>query len=118
LDTPHSWTYTQDVAATLVAAAASSLSWGRAWHVPSSVASVRELELMAAQLTNRHEPTLRRVGEDELQKLADADSMMREAAEMCYRFDEPCVLDSRQTQGALGVIASPLRQALQDNLDS
>jgi nucleoside-diphosphate-sugar epimerase len=38
LDAAHSWTYTQDVARTLVAAAQSDLSWGRAWHVPSNTA--------------------------------------------------------------------------------
>jgi len=38
LDAAHSWTYTRDVARTLVAVAQSDLSWGRAWHVPSNTA--------------------------------------------------------------------------------
>ncbi len=35
-DTPHTWTYTRDMARTLVAIAADERAWGRAWHVPSN----------------------------------------------------------------------------------
>ena len=31
-DMPHSWTYTEDMAATLVSAADNPQAWGRAWH--------------------------------------------------------------------------------------
>lgn len=118
LDTPHSWSYTKDVAATLVAAATTEQSWGRAWHVPSHVASVRRLASLTARLAEVDEPTLRRFRDDELQHLAAADPMMREVAEMSYLFDEPCVLDSRETEAILGVAASSLADALQDNLRS
>ncbi|MFM8690228.1 MAG: NAD-dependent epimerase/dehydratase family protein, partial [Candidatus Limnocylindrus sp.] len=35
-DSPHSWTYTVDVAKTLIAAAQNKAAWGRAWHVPTN----------------------------------------------------------------------------------
>lgn len=116
LDTPHSWSYTKDVAATLVAAVGSAASWGRVWHVPSHATSVRHLASATARLVNRGEPRLRRLRGDELQGLAAADSMMREVAEMSYLFDEPCILDSAQTQEVLGVTASPMEEALLDTL--
>lgn len=116
LDTPHSWTFTRDVAATLAAAAGSDQSWGRAWHVPSHVASVRELAGKSATLASLPPPRLRAFTAPELSQLAAADPMMREVAEMTYLFDSPCVLDSRETEAALGVSASPLDEALADNL--
>ena len=116
LDTAHSWTYTRDVAATLVAAAGSGQSWGRAWHVPSHTATVRELAAAAARLAGKAEPRLRRFEDAELQGLAAVDPMMREVAEMAYLFDAPCVLDSTHTQQVLGVTASPQEEALLDTL--
>ena len=51
LDAPHSWTYTGDVARTLLAVAADAGSWGRAWHVPTGPPkSFREVATRAAEL--------------------------------------------------------------------
>jgi len=116
LDASHSWTYTKDVAATLAAAAGSDASWGRAWHVPSHVASVRALAERSARLANLGEPRLRTLTEPEVLHLAAGDSMMREVAEMTYLFTSPCVIDSHETEETLGVSASPLHEALVDNL--
>ena len=50
-DAPHTWTYIDDVARTLVAAATDARAWGRAWHVPSAPAvPMRELATRAAAL--------------------------------------------------------------------
>jgi nucleoside-diphosphate-sugar epimerase len=43
LDALHAWSFTKDVARTLVAASRYSGDWGRAFHVPSQHASVRDL---------------------------------------------------------------------------
>jgi nucleoside-diphosphate-sugar epimerase len=49
LEAPHSWTYTGDVARTLLAVAADAGSWGRAWHVPTPPPmSFREVAIRAA----------------------------------------------------------------------
>lgn len=116
LDAAHSWSFTLDVAATLVAAAESDLSWGRAWLAPSSVASIRELATSSARLANLSAPRLRRMTTEELRGRAHADSMMREVAEMAYLFENPFVLDSSETEQLLNVSASPLEAALTDNL--
>jgi nucleoside-diphosphate-sugar epimerase len=116
LDATHSWTFTQDAAATLVAAAGSEASWGRVWHVPSSVASIRELAVLTAEQAGVARPALRRMPLAELQALAAAVPVMREVEEMTYLFEGPCVLDSRETERLLGVQASPLEVAVADNL--
>ncbi len=116
LDAVHSWTFTQDVARVLVAASASDASWGRAWHVPSNVASVRELSARAARLAGAPAPTLNRMSSTELDVLATTDSIMREVVEMTYLLDSPCVLDSTETEHALGVSATPLEDVLRDTL--
>ena len=43
LDAAHAWSFTRDTARTLVAASRYTGEWGRAFHVPSQSASVREL---------------------------------------------------------------------------
>jgi nucleoside-diphosphate-sugar epimerase len=116
LDAMHSWTFTQDVARALVAASVSDASWGRAWHVPSNVASVRELSASAARLAGAPAPTLNRMSGAELDALATTDSIIRELVEMIYLVDRPCVLDSTETQHALGVAATPLEDVLRDTL--
>jgi nucleoside-diphosphate-sugar epimerase len=42
-DVAHAWSFTKDTAKTLVAASRFTGKWGRAFHVPSQSASVREL---------------------------------------------------------------------------
>lgn len=116
LDATHSWSWIGDVADTLVAAAGCEASWGRAWHVPSRVASVRELAAMLASAAGVAEPLLTRVDAAALQAMADADPVMREVLEMAYLYDEPSVLDSRETERLLGVAAAPWETSLQDTL--
>jgi len=115
-DVPHSWSYTRDVARTLVAAAASEASWGRAWHVPSNEVSVRQLAIAAADLAKAPPPQIGRMPDSQVNELAAGDSMMREVAEMTYLFQTPCVLDSRETQRLLGLSASDINVAVRDTL--
>ena len=57
LDPPHSWSYTGDVARTLIAASRSEQAWGRTWHLPSAaVLSVRDLATRLAEARGRAGP--------------------------------------------------------------
>jgi nucleoside-diphosphate-sugar epimerase len=116
IDAPHSWSYTKDVARTLVAAAESSDSWGRAWHVPSNIATVRDLAAAAAAIAEVAAPSLSRVPNSQVQELAADDRMMREVAEMTYLFEASYILDSQEPQRVLGVSAATLDEALRDTL--
>ena len=59
LDAPHSWTYTGDVARTLVAVGSNASAWGRAWHVPTGPPqSFHEVAARAAELAGVAAPRL------------------------------------------------------------
>ena len=118
LDALHSWTFTLDVARTLVAASRFDDAWGRAWHVPSNELSVRALAARVAELSGAPAPALARMTIAELQALALEDSIMREVIEMAYLFDRPCVLDSTATRRALGVSLTPLDNVVRDTLSN
>jgi nucleoside-diphosphate-sugar epimerase len=112
----HSFSYTRDVATTLVAAARSEAAWGRAWHVPSHTLSMQALSERLAELAGAPPPTLTRMTLAEFQGLTAADSILREVVEMAYLFERPCLLDSAESERALGVHASALDVVLRDTL--
>lgn len=109
LDAPHSWSYTGDVARTLIAAARHNESWCRAWHVPSvSEASVRELATHLAEAADAPAPQLHHMTVQELQDIGRTDSVMAEFPEMLYLYDRPNILDASSTAKTLGVTPTPL----------
>jgi nucleoside-diphosphate-sugar epimerase len=115
-DAPHSWTFTGDVAATLVAAARSERSWGRAWRVPSHQLTARELSHRFADAANLPAPDLERMPLAALRALGETDAILAEVVEMTYLYERPLHLDAAGTQAALGVAASPLEQVIADTL--
>lgn len=116
LDAPHSWSYTRDVAATLVAAARDERSWGRAWHVPSHDLSARELSQRFATEAGLPAPVLERMSLAALRALGEADSILAEVVEMAYLYEQPLRLDATATRAALGIAATALEQVLADTL--
>jgi len=116
LDAAHSWTFTRDVARTLVAAARSSATWGRAWHVPSHAASVRALSERLATLGGLPAPRLSRMPRAQLAELAATDSIINEVVEMLYLLDAPSLLDATETEAELGVTATAFDDVLRDTL--
>jgi nucleoside-diphosphate-sugar epimerase len=116
LDALHSWTFTFDVARTLVAASRFEGSWGRAWHAPSNHLTVRELSARVAEIAAAPELSLKRLPWAELEALAAVDSIMREIVEMTYLYERPCLLDAAETQQALGVRATSIDDVLRDTL--
>ncbi|MGW9205857.1 hypothetical protein ACWGR4_02535 [Embleya sp. NPDC055664] len=111
LDAPQSWSYNGDVARTLVAAARSPESWGRAWHVPSSTASIRTLTTHFAAPTNSPPPTLT-LSIDELHALGRENPIIAEFEEMLYLTDGTSHLDATTTTKLLEVTATPTETAL------
>lgn len=116
LDVIHPWSFTRDVARTLVAAAHYAGDWGRAFHVPSQHVSVRDLANCFAKLAGAPVPDLRALDEEELGDLAGKDALMREIAEMAYLFRDPLRLDASDTERLLGVAASSLDAMIRDTL--
>jgi nucleoside-diphosphate-sugar epimerase len=116
LDARHAWSFTKDVARTLVAASRYSGDWGRAFHVPSQHSSVRELAARFAELAGAPLAELRALADEDVERLAQQDEFMREVLEMAYLFQQPCILDASDTESSLGVSASSLDAMINDTL--
>lgn len=113
LDVPHSWSYIDDVAKTLVAVSRDDRSWGRAWHVPStSTSSVLELTNKLARLSSRSTPELTQMSSEELDRMAATDSIIAEIPEMLYLDLKPFSLDSTQTERTFGIKPTPIEKVL------
>jgi nucleoside-diphosphate-sugar epimerase len=112
----HPWSFTKDVARTLVAASGYSGGWNRAFHVPSQHATPRELAARFAALAGAPAPRLRKFSEPELRSLAEEDPIMREVEEMVYLLEESSVLDASETTRLLGIVASTLDEIVRDTL--
>lgn len=111
LDASHAWTFTNDVARTLVAASEYTGEWGRAFHVPSRNASIRELVTKVATRRNIAVPRLLPLSPDELEKTG-----YHELIEMAYLFDRPLLVDASDTEALLGVHVSSLDEMIDDTL--
>jgi nucleoside-diphosphate-sugar epimerase len=118
LDVAHSWTYTGDVARTLVAVARSERSWGSAWHTPqTSELSVREMANRFATVTGSPQPAVREMTPLELHT-AMADPVMVELAEMAYLFYRENVLDWSRTAAEFDLSATPLDDVLRESANA
>ncbi len=109
-DAPHAWSFTKDVARTLAAAGPAG-PWGRALHVPSQVASVRELVGRFAAAVGLAMPPLRRLTASDLEAAG-----FHEAVEMAYLFERPFLVDAGDTERLLGIAASSLDAMVEDTL--
>lgn len=116
-DASHPWTYTKDVARTLVAASRYDGQWGRAFHVPSEHASARELAARFAESGRLPSSSVRLLGDRELRSIAREDAIMREVLEMVYLYRQPTFLDASETRRLLEVNPSPLDVAVRDTLN-
>lgn len=112
LDAAHSWTYTGDVAATLVAVARGD-GWGRAWHTPqTSDLPVRGMTERFAAVAGVPVPPIREMTPLELHTLTTSDPVMAESAEMQYLYLRPMLLDWSDTAETFDLKPTPLDDVL------
>jgi nucleoside-diphosphate-sugar epimerase len=113
LDAAHSWTYTGDVARTLVAIARSDEGWGRAWHTPqTSDISIREITERFAAVAGVPTPPIREMTALELHTAALADPIIAEMTEMQYLYLRPLVMDWSRTSATFDLKPTPLDEVL------
>ena len=93
-DAAHGWTYAGDAARTLIAASQDDRAWGRAWHIPSTTVSARELIERLAEVAGAPAGKFEQMAPDEFDQIAAADPIMAEAREMLYLFHQPLILDA------------------------
>lgn len=113
IDHPHTFTSVEDVAATLVAAAASERAWGRAWTVPSAPAltprqAARDIAVAAGHPT----ASIRVLPAWATTVLGLGVPFLREMGETRHEWDRPFLLDGSLTTAELGVHATPWEQSV------
>lgn len=115
---PHSWSYLDDIAATLAAAADWQGPWGRVWHVPSGAPHSR-LEI-AATLGDWYGSHARVRGAPQwlLRTIGLARPEYRGYADESWQFTHPFVIDASETERMLGVHATPWEEALHATAES
>jgi nucleoside-diphosphate-sugar epimerase len=107
-DQPHSWTYTPDVAAALVAVAGREDAWGRAWHVPTNPARTqREVVHDLCRAAGVATVGVASLPPALLRLVGWVDPTVRALGETRYQFERPYVLDSRDAQHTLGLRPTP-----------
>ncbi|WP_329234226.1 NAD-dependent epimerase/dehydratase family protein [Streptomyces canus] len=114
LDVPHSYSAIGDTARTLVAASRNEQAYGRAWHVPTSTLSVRELAVRLAELAGAREPRMEEMTERDLTLLAFTEPFWAEMHEVLTKPGHPFVIDYSETEKILGVSATPANDVLRE----
>jgi nucleoside-diphosphate-sugar epimerase len=118
-DLPHSFTYTGDMARTMVALAHDERAHGKAWHAPTLPAiSIRELADRYTDMTGQPRVKIRQLPRFVMRTAGLFNPMARELAEMDYQFYAPFNLDSRLTEETFGLkptaLEVPLRETVAD----
>ncbi len=117
LDHPHTFTYTGDMAATLIALARDPRAWGQAWHVPSPAPmSMREVVAKVAEVGGFRLPRLRSYPKAAVRAAGLFDRRTREFVEMCYQWERPFVLDATLTEATFGLSATPVDEAIRASI--
>jgi nucleoside-diphosphate-sugar epimerase len=112
LDAKHAWSFTKDVARTLVATAGYTGAWDRAFHVPSQHISPRELILRTAELLGKEPPALGTFSQAQMEEFG-----MHELVEMSYLLETPLLLDASETESLLGVKAEEVDVMIADMIE-
>ena len=119
VDLPHSFTYTGDVARTLVAAGTDERAWGRPWHAPTPPAvTIRQAATIAATLAGHGTPTVRRMPGAMLWLGGLFSPAARGFREMRYQFEAPFVVDSTETERTFDLRPTPLDTMIQETVDA
>ncbi len=118
-DEPHSWTYTRDMAKTLVAAGTDPRAWGRAWHAPSNPPRTQREAIddlaAVAGVPPVHVGTVPRFA---LRALGLVNPTIREVPEMLYQFTAAFEIDDSATRAVLGLQPTPWVEVLAATLRS
>jgi nucleoside-diphosphate-sugar epimerase len=114
----HSFTYTGDMARTLVTLAGDERSYGKAWHVPSPAPiTIRDLAQRYFAVSGAGPVPLRKLPRWTTRAAGLVWPMGRELAEMDYQFWAPFRLDSTLTEQTFGLAPTDLDVALKEVAD-
>lgn len=118
-DVTHSWSYIDDVCATLAVLGTDDRSLGRAWHVPTGPALTAQALADAISHAAGHGDAKVKVIPAAMLKLAGIFSKpIRELPEMLYQFTAPFVIEATDTTETFGLEATPLDQQIDATIAS
>jgi nucleoside-diphosphate-sugar epimerase len=115
---PHSFTYTGDMASTMVTLARDERAYGQAWHAPTAPAvTIRELADRYTDLTGAPRLKIRNMPRFAMRTAGLVIPMARELAEMDYQFYAPFHLDSSLTERTFGLAPTSLDVGIRETAD-
>lgn len=119
LDQPHSWTYVDDVARTLITCAQLPTSWGRVWHAPTNPPrSQREVLDDLADVANVNHVRATVIPLSALRFLGLFSPTIRELPKTHYQFADPFVIDDTLTRAELGLEPTAWPEVLRSTVDA
>ncbi len=117
-DAPHAWTHLDDIAAlaATLAVCEDDDVWGRAWHVPSVTATMREVAERVAALCGRPAPRVVRLP-GAVRAALRVVPVVRELEETRHQFEGPFLLDDSAARRRFGLEPTPLEAGLRATVD-
>lgn len=117
LDQVHSWSYVDDVAATLVECALRPASWGRVWHVATNAPRTQREVIGDLCAAAGIAPVRAGVYTPTLLRLAGlVNPLARELPHTLYQFTRPFVIDDERTRQELGLLPTPWPEVIEATL--
>lgn len=115
---PHSWTYLDDIVATLAAAGGHVGTWGRAWHVPAS--ATKSCAAIAGEVKEQFGGSgkVSALPGGLLRALSAVSPQLKALRDSSYQFTSPFIIDATETSQLLGVEATPWPTALEATVAS
>ncbi len=118
-NTTHSWSYVDDVCATLVTAATDDRALGRVWHVPTVESlTIQELADEISRAAGHGSAKVSQIPPLALKAAGLFSRMVRELDEVRYQFTAPFVLDSSETSAVFGMEPTPLADQIEASIAS
>ncbi|MHB8378502.1 MAG: NAD-dependent epimerase/dehydratase family protein [Acidimicrobiales bacterium] len=118
-DQLHSWSYTIDVARTLVTCANNPEAWGRSWHAPTNAPQTqRQVIDDLADVANVGHVKVSRIPTSALRLIGLVNPVARELPKTSYQFTAPFIIDDTATRLKLGLEPTPWHDVLRDTIAS
>ena len=115
-DTPHSYTYIDDVGRGLAVLGTHDEALGEIWHLPNAPAwTTRQMVEKAFELAGLP-PKMKTMGRLMMRIGGLFIPEAREMVEMMYEFEAPFIVDSRKYQKAFGEGYTPIEDGLRDTV--
>ncbi len=112
-DQPHSFTYVPDLTAAMISAAHNPKLWNSVLHAPTGPAlTQRQLADRFAEAAGAPTARVKALPGWLLRAAGLVSTDAKEIGEMLYQFDGPFVMDSGRSNEALGLVPTPLTEAV------